>query len=699
MRNTVIAARRDGLGERLNSIFNGLLISEITGSEFKFHWPKTLNVKNSLHVMDSVDRVFSKDFIDKYHICDSADLMNYKEIKFIKGDLGQTVNHIKLEIALGACLVSQKSLIDLIKTEIEEKRDLVGKVYAKIGFSDEILLARRFANQINIPNNLAAVHIRSGDIVYQGTVLSHLMSKAVCTPLISKLIQLLIAENKAVILFGQEPETISKFSSHYRVIDARAYYAGKEFSKLQEAMIDIFLMCRCKSIYAPSSGFSRIASQLAVIPIISIAKVIPKESYGVVVEKEIFAYPDYFSGEQKAYAYFTAFSGLYGKASFEVLDGYIKKARHYNPESVMYIFLDAINLHEHDRYVECEKILAELFGGLDISSYDKYEGSSVMEMISRRGGVGKVRREAFVFENYYKPFLKADNDSSFFYASTLRGYFKGLYDERALYDRLKSGSYEKSEINISSKKIYKFRATSNDDLCRFFERVRPAPISEGLIRIGRKGDGGYLVPNNLSGVEACFSPGVSKVATFEENLTMYGIKSYMADYSVEKPPVDHDMFYFEKKYLGNVNDDIYMRLEDWVSRNAINVHADYILQMDIEGGEYPVIFDTPVSVFKKFRIMVIEFHNMSMLFNRDAFIFLKDVFYKLLREFSVVHIHPNNCCAVISNDKYDVPNVIEFTFYRSDCVNHITSELSFPHPLDSPNVPGKPDIVLPKCWW
>jgi hypothetical protein len=295
--------------------------------------------------------------------------------------------------------------------------------------------------------------------------------------------------------------------------------------------------------------------------------------------------------------------------------------------------------------------------------------------------------------------LKADKDSSFFYASTLRGYFKGLYDERALYDRLKSGSYEKSEINISPKKIYKFRATSNDDLCRFFERVRPVPISEGLIRIGRKGDGGYLVPNNLSGVEACFSPGVSKVATFEENLTMYGIKSYMADYSVEKPPVDHDMFYFEKKYLGNVNDDIYMRLEDWVSRNAINVHADYILQMDIEGGEYPVIFDTPLSVFKKFRIMVVEFHNMGMLFNRDAFMFLKEVFYKLLREFSVVHIHPNNCCAVITNDKYDVPNVIEFTFYRRDFIKHAPSELSFPHPLDSPNVASKLDIVLPKCWW
>ena len=41
--------------------------------------------------------------------------------------------------------------------------------------------------------------------------------------------------------------------------------------------------------------------------------------------------------------------------------------------------------------------------------------------------------------------------------------------------------------------------------------------------------------------------------------------------------------------------------------------------MDIEGAEYEVIIDTPSAIFKKFRIMAIEFHFLDTLFNKNAF--------------------------------------------------------------------------------
>lgn len=49
------------------------------------------------------------------------------------------------------------------------------------------------------------------------------------------------------------------------------------------------------------------------------------------------------------------------------------------------------------------------------------------------------------------------------------------------------------------------------------------------------GDGGYLVPNDLEGIEACFSPGVDKISEFELDCLNYGMKIYMPDKSVEKP--------------------------------------------------------------------------------------------------------------------------------------------------------------------
>jgi hypothetical protein len=48
--------------------------------------------------------------------------------------------------------------------------------------------------------------------------------------------------------------------------------------------------------------------------------------------------------------------------------------------------------------------------------------------------------------------------------------------------------------------------------------MRPVSTKYDLIRLGGPHDGGYLVPNGLVGIQACFSPGVSKVSNFELDL-------------------------------------------------------------------------------------------------------------------------------------------------------------------------------------
>jgi hypothetical protein len=49
--------------------------------------------------------------------------------------------------------------------------------------------------------------------------------------------------------------------------------------------------------------------------------------------------------------------------------------------------------------------------------------------------------------------------------------------------------------------------------------MRPVSTKYDLIRLGSPHDGGYLVPDCLVGIQACFSLGVSKVANFELDLT------------------------------------------------------------------------------------------------------------------------------------------------------------------------------------
>jgi hypothetical protein len=232
----------------------------------------------------------------------------------------------------------------------------------------------------------------------------------------------------------------------------------------------------------------------------------------------------------------------------------------------------------------------------------------------------------------------------------------------------------------------------------FFKAVHPVTTNHRLIRIGGDADGGYLIPDDLAGIQNCFSPGVSDVADFELALAERGIRCLLADYSVNQPPVEHSKFHFEKKFLGIDNDEIFTTLESWIERNNPD-SSDMILQMDIEGAEYGVISDTSHATLGRFRILVIEFHELSTLLDRQGYELINNSFRKLLRQFDIVHAHTNNYAKSSVYKTFEIPPVIEFTFLRKDRISTRQPTTVFPHPLDHKNVPDRPDIVLPKCWY
>jgi hypothetical protein len=241
------------------------------------------------------------------------------------------------------------------------------------------------------------------------------------------------------------------------------------------------------------------------------------------------------------------------------------------------------------------------------------------------------------------------------------------------------------------------KGTPREDIAHFLRSVFPVTTEHALIRIGGDSDGGYLVPDDLTGIRTCFSPGVSNNAGFEEALAARGIRSFMADYSVEGPPVKNPLFHFEKKYLGSRNDEILTTLPAWVERNAPD-EKDMVLQMDIEGAEYAVLLSTQPEVLRRFRIIIIEFHGIDTVAEKRGLDLIGLAFEKLLMDFDVAHAHVNNCSEVISYAGFDLPPVMEFTFHRKDRSQSRKPTLRFPHPLDQACVPGRKDIQLPSCW-
>lgn len=247
-------------------------------------------------------------------------------------------------------------------------------------------------------------------------------------------------------------------------------------------------------------------------------------------------------------------------------------------------------------------------------------------------------------------------------------------------------------------RVFPVERTQRALLLDLISRLRPQNTRRGLIRLGGQGDGGYLVPDDLLGVIACFSPGVSTVSQFEGACAALGMNVYLADASVDGPAEANPRFHFVKKYVGACNSDHCMTICEWMKSVNLPEQGDLLLQMDIEGCEYETILSLSDEVLLRFRVIVIEFHHLRQLWNRPFFRLVRPAFEKLLSTHLCVHVHPNNSAPCLWSAGIGVPDVMEFTFLRRDRAEILGDATEFPHRLDRENT-GKATLRLPRVWY
>jgi len=262
---------------------------------------------------------------------------------------------------------------------------------------------------------------------------------------------------------------------------------------------------------------------------------------------------------------------------------------------------------------------------------------------------------------------------------------------------------EKPLNSFLAKKIFTAEnlptTTSTEELQSFLKKLYPLTGDKELIRLGPKGDGGYLLPDDLNGIQACFSPGIGFSSEFERDCAQRGMKVFLADKSVNGPISEHELFYFTKKYIGAESNDDFMTLDDWVYSSLPETNSDLLLQIDIEGFEYEVFQSISEHLMRRFRIIVAEFHELNQLWVNSFFKIAAGVFGKILQTHTSVHIHPNNHAGVIQRNGIDIPQVMEFSFIRNDRIDNYSHQKTFPNPLDYDNNPFSASLVLPKCWY
>jgi len=247
--------------------------------------------------------------------------------------------------------------------------------------------------------------------------------------------------------------------------------------------------------------------------------------------------------------------------------------------------------------------------------------------------------------------------------------------------------------------LYVASALPKEKLERFLEKIHPIHCGKDLIRLGPDADGGYLLPDDLEGIAACFSPGVDVESRFELQLAELGMDVFMADYSVDKPATDHPHFHFEKKYLASYDSGHFMTMDTWInSQKSLDPKSDLILQMDIEGAEYEVLQSISTQAINRFRIIVMEFHGWHQLYKPEVYQKANSVLDKLLLTHTVVHIHPNNYGQVKIHEGIPLYEYPEITLIRKDRIHNPKPVTLLPHPLDRDNV-SKDAIRISSEWY
>ena len=222
-------------------------------------------------------------------------------------------------------------------------------------------------------------------------------------------------------------------------------------------------------------------------------------------------------------------------------------------------------------------------------------------------------------------------------------------------------------------------------------------IGINLIRLGDDGDGGYLIPDDLTNLDKNYSAGIGLLTKFENDLqNKYSIDSMMLDFNnINKNILPKNSQFFKKK-LSLFSNENQITINDWID----NKDEEIILKIDIEGDEYMNLASITNEKLMKVRILIVELHDLRNLRN---LIFLRNfdkIISKLIQFFYPCHLHINNMSKVINIGGFKVPDMLEMTFIRKDRVKDFNFNYSkLPNKLDKKTVKDKEEIILDKNWY
>lgn len=238
--------------------------------------------------------------------------------------------------------------------------------------------------------------------------------------------------------------------------------------------------------------------------------------------------------------------------------------------------------------------------------------------------------------------------------------------------------------------------SSPGEILNLINLIRPWHMADqSKIRIGSDADGGYVLPASARQSSLVFSIGIGDEVSFDAAMAAQGATVLQFDHTIPGPPLDHPNIRFYHKGWGPHDDETLLSLRTMMGLADWTNAQHPLLKFDTEGAEWASLLYTDSADLARFEIITGEFHGFQELINRDYFELVRAVFSKLELTHRAIHLHVNNAGGLIMVMGVPFPRLLELTWIRKDAAvfgGHSSEPI--PGPLDYPNLPHMPDIVL-----
>lgn len=224
--------------------------------------------------------------------------------------------------------------------------------------------------------------------------------------------------------------------------------------------------------------------------------------------------------------------------------------------------------------------------------------------------------------------------------------------------------------------------------------LTPHDIDRAKLRVGNERDGAYIIVD-LPPSTDIMSFGISNDIGFELEMAGRGHRLFMYDHTIDGVPGAHPAFTFMRQGIcasGQAGGDL-LPLEDHLA-NIADASDRLMLKIDVEGHEWSVFANISQELLGRFDQIMIEFHWLHLLKDPGFATQAARALGNINEQFTLYHIHANNCCELHIVEGFPVADVIEVSYVRTSTVTRRPSTTVYPTSLNKANHPLYHDHAL-----